>query len=281
MGCGVECGCGLKYNIWNYNLMEGIIGMQDKERFVAVLNDVLDKANRNDKKITVEEIREAFAFVGDELGEEQFDAIYGYLVENKVRVQNYIPGKKGQDSFDEEDREESAYLAMYLEELEDIEECDDSEIGELYKDMKGGVEGASVRLIEGFLHRIVGIAKEYKGKGIGLEDLIQEGNIGLMNGVMSLCEVDHKEPKVYIEEEVRRSIMAAIEQLHYEKNIEQEAVIKVNRLSKMAKELEEELGRHPEVSEVASCMGVSEEEVKDIMRLSKESLTKKDGHNHS
>lgn len=250
--------------------------MQDRERFVAILEEVLEKANENNKKITVEEIKEAFT--SDNLDEEQFEAIYGYLMENKVSIQNYIPAKK-KEEFSSLDAEDSAYLQMYLDELKDIKECDESEIDDLYKNIKNDPT-ASTRMIEGNLHMVVRIAKEYKGQGIGLEDLIQEGNMGLMNGVMSLDEIGDKLPIGYIEDEIRGSIMAAIEQQHYEKNIESDAIIKVNRLSKGAKELEEELGRHPEVSEVANHMGLSEEEVKDIMRLAKESLTKIEGHKH-
>lgn len=259
--------------------------MQDKERFMIVLNEVLDKANENDKKITVEEIKESF---GGELKKEQFEAIYTYLVENKVRILNYIPsqkreeysGKEGEESSGIEEKEDSAYLRMYLEELEGIRECNDSEVEALCKDVVVNVGGASDRLIEGNLHMVVRIAKEYKGQGVALEDLIQEGNIGLMNGVMSIGEADNKVLIEYLELEVRRNITLAIDQYHYEKNIEEEAVIKVNRLSEKAKELEEELGRHPEVSEMASYMGISELEVKDIMRLSKESLTKEREDKH-
>lgn len=247
--------------------------MQDKERFISILGDVLDKANENGKKITIEEIKEAFG--NDNLKEGQFEAIYEYLVEHKVSIQNYIPGLKEEADKNSEKKEDSVYLSMYLQDLEGVQECNASEIEALYEEMKYDMEGAKTKLIEGNLHMVVRVAKEYQGQGLVLEDLIQEGNIGLMNGVMSFNEMTGKLLKGYLEDEVRRYILAAIEHQYYEKNVEQEVLIKVNRLSRLAKELEEELGRHPEVLEVAEYMGVTEEEVRNIIRLSKELSTDK------
>lgn len=250
--------------------------MQDKLKFLETLDEIVNIAETNNRTITMDEIKEAFK--DTELGEDQFESIYAYLAENKITIKNYISmNDKSIDEY-QESKEESAYLKMYLDDLDAITNCDDFELIILYEKIKNKDETAKTRMIEGNLKLVVSIAKECRGKGIIIGDLIQEGNIGLMNAVNALADIDCNNIKDYLKKEIRNYIEAAIVEQNSENSIEQEAIIMVNRLSKAAKELEEELGRLPDVVEVAKHMNITNEEVEDLLRLSKDAL--KDDHHH-
>lgn len=253
--------------------------MQDRESFLETLDELVNLAETNNRTITMDEIKKAFKDA--DLGEDKFEPIYAYLAENKITIKNYIPMQEKNTDVEEESKEESAesaYLQMYLDDLDAIPECDASELGNLYEKIKLGEEAAKTRMIEGSLKFVVSISKEYRGKGMIIGDLIQEGNMGLMNAVATLVENDWSNVKEYLEKEIRGSIENAIMEQNSEANVTQEALIKVNRLSKAAKELEDELGRIPDVLEMAKYMNVTKEEIEDIIRLSKDVL--KADHHH-
>lgn len=251
--------------------------MQDKEKFLETLDELVNIAEINNRTITMDQIKKAFK--DSDLGEDKFEPIYAYLAENKISIKNYFPAQEKNINESEESKEESAYLQMYLDDLDAVNECDDSELMSLYQKIKSGDETAKTRMIEGNLKSVVSISKEYRGQGVIIGDLIQEGNIGLMNAVTTLTNLDCNNVKEYLVKEIRNFIEATILENNSENNVEQEAIIKVNRLSRAAKELEEELGRHPDVLEVAKYMNTTKEEVEDILRLSKDAL-KVEHHHH-
>lgn len=253
--------------------------MENREKFLASLDTLVNLAQTQGKSITMEQIKEEFK--GGELTEDQFEPIYAYLAENKITVKNYIPTHTA-DEVEEVTKEESAFLSMYMEDLEAITECDEAELEDLAGKIRNRDDIAKNRMVEGNLAFVVEIAKSYQGRGVLLGDLIQEGNIGLMGAVARLeTEEPGKDVKGYIEQQIRGYLDLVLEEEYAENVTEKEAVIKVSRLSQAAKVLEEELGRHPNVDEVAEYMKISKEEVENILRLSKESLEVEHPHHHT
>lgn len=250
--------------------------MKDRENFLETMEELVVLAKTQNNKLTMDEIKKAFR---DEFDEDKFEPIYAYLAEKKITIKNYIPMEK-EDMKEEDTSEESAYLHMYLEEIDGIEECSSEELEILYEKIKVGDTKSKTRMIEGNLKSVASIAEEYLGKGLAAGDLIQEGNMGLMSGVNSLTGMTGLNVKEYLEKEIRNFMEAALTEHKSEINIEQEAVIKVNRLSKAAKELEEELGRAPDILELAKYMNITKEEAEDIMRLSGDALKEEHNHHH-
>lgn len=79
--------------------------------------------------------------------------------------------------------EENDLLRLYLEEVSSIPACGDSQV--LALQAADGDENARSMLVNASLHRVVELAKEYAGRGVLLLDLIQEGSMGLWQGILN------------------------------------------------------------------------------------------------
>ena len=113
--------------------------------------------------------------------------------------------------------------------------------------------------------KVVEIALDFYSEEYLIEDLIQEGNIGLM---MSL------EPNVLSEQQVLANIRQAMQMLvedNEETKIHDRKMIeKVAYLDECVTNLKEDLERKPTLEELAVYMGLTEDEVNDILRLTGE-----------
>jgi len=138
---------------------------------------------------------------------------------------------------------------------------------ELAKRVEMGDEEARARFIESNLKLVVSIAKRYRGCGVPMEDLIQEGNIGLIKAVdrfdwrkgcrFSTCAV------TWIEGQIRRSIANLKHNIHLPLRV----VAELRRVHRVADELSHRLGREPSPEEIASAMEVPVEHVRDMLSL--------------
>lgn len=99
-------------------------------------------------------------------------------------------------------------------------------------------------------------------------DLVQEGNVGLILGVDMIDDLDKAQD--VIRREIRQAIQMLIEEQTELKNRDKKMVEKVNTLDESIQALTEELGRKVTLEELAVYMGMSEEEVEDILRLTGE-----------
>ena len=85
-------------------------------------------------------------------------------------------------------------VAMYLREARNVESLTEEETAKLFLelgnggDWNGAQENAARRLIESQLMLVVNIAEKHAGQGLSMLDLIQEGNLGLMNAVKNFAE---------------------------------------------------------------------------------------------
>lgn len=245
--------------------------MQEQEKFKESLTALLEVAKAQDNTLTMDEIKEVFHDIN--LGEDKFDAIYAYLAANKLKIQNYM--EKPLNDFVEEETHkkptEDTFVKMYLDDISVIEPCGKAEQGTLLIKIRKGDKEAQNRLVEGNLRLVPEIAKQYRDKGLSIGDLIQEGNIGLITGA-KLLAITTEIPDIteFLQVQVSLAMEEALREMRVESLTEKEIIIKVSRLSQAAKELEEELGRHPDVEEIASYLKISDEEVKDMVRLSKD-----------
>jgi RNA polymerase primary sigma factor len=180
------------------------------------------------------------------------------------------------------DSEENQYLIMYLEELGTLPKINENEKLDLYNQAIKGDSVAKNKIIEIYLMEVVEIAKGYVDKGILISDLIQEGNIGLMLSVEGLAGLENA---THVEEKIRAGVIASIENVIEENefiNITKKQIVsKVNFLNEGVKNLEEELGRAASIEELAKYMEMSEEEVKDIIRVSDDEIKVKENEEKS
>lgn len=161
------------------------------------------------------------------------------------------------------------YYEVYLEELSAIVPITKEEENKLLKEMAVGNSKAEGRLIEGSLHRVAEMAKEFEEKGISIQDLIQEGNLALTIAVSDYEEGDFEQ---YIAGKIREAFLHAEDNLLMEKRAEEEILARVNVLNKVSSMMAEELGREATVEELAEKMKMTVLEVQDIMQLALNSM---------
>jgi len=120
-----------------------------------------------------------------------------------------------------------------------------------------GRDGQAARehLIQANLRLVVSIAKKYTGRGIGLLDLIQEGNRGLIKAVDRFEYRRRYKFSTYATWWIRQAVTRAIANQSRTIRIPVHMIERLNKLNRTAKRLEQELNREPTHEEVARALG--------------------------
>ena len=154
--------------------------MLDRNAFMETLRSVAEIRRTSTEPLSKEEILKYFE--GMELTEEQTEMIYQYLL-LPPEVQTAEPEPEEEEEpqrIVEEPEEENIYFKMYLEELEQIEEMSEEEMQAAYKKLLAGDTSVIEAISESWLRSIAELAIPYAAQGANLQDVIQEGNMGLL-----------------------------------------------------------------------------------------------------
>lgn len=157
-------------------------------------------------------------------------------------------------------------LQIYLNEIGRIPLLSEEEERILGERSAGGDQEARRRLSESNLRLVVSLAKHYKGRGIPLMDLIQEGNIGLMHAAEKYDYTKENRFSTYASWWIREAMQRAIDQQSREIRVPVHVAENMKRVQKAAMELQQTLGRDATPGEIAEKLGDrTEDEVKDII----------------
>ncbi len=164
-------------------------------------------------------------------------------------------------------------VRMYLKEIGKVPLLSSDDEIELAKKMEVGDEEAKKRLAEANLRLVVSIAKRYVGRGMLFLDLIQEGNLGLIKAVEKFDFRKGFKFSTYATWWIRQAITRAIADQARTIRIPVHMVETINKLIRVSRQLLQELGRDPTPEEIAKEMGMSEDKVRDIMKISQEPVS--------
>ena len=165
----------------------------------------------------------------------------------------------------EREAETPELLAKYLAHIGRGELLTHQEEIDLSKRAKQGNKRARKRLIEKNLRLVVSVAKKYRGYGLPFEDLIQEGNIGLMKAVEKFDPDRGFRFSTYATWWIRQAVQRAVADKGRTIRVPVHMTEKIRKVSRAYNELSAELEREPSEDEIARRLGWSIDEVRLTM----------------
>ena len=164
-------------------------------------------------------------------------------------------------------------VRMYLKEIGRVPLLTAEQEIEYAKRIEEGDEEAKRRLAEANLRLVVSIAKRYVGRGMQLLDLIQEGNLGLIKAVEKFDYRKGFKFSTYATWWIRQAITRAIADQARTIRIPVHMVETINKLTRVSRQLLQELGRAPQPEEIAAEMDLPVERVREIMKIAQEPVS--------
>ena len=165
-------------------------------------------------------------------------------------------------------------VKMYLKDIGSVTLLTSEQEVELAKRILQGDHRAKSELCERNLKLVVSIAKKYVNRSsMQFLDLIQEGNLGLLKAVEKFDFTKGFRFSTYATWWIRQSITRAIADQARTIRIPVHMVETIHRLSRVSKQLMQELGRDPSNSEIAERMGVSEQRVSEIQKIAQDPVS--------
>ena len=224
----------------------------DKNLFLKNMEEMIQIAKTNGNQIDHKELLDYFSDY--ELNEEAKKLLIASFVEADIS------------------EEEQGAIRFYEEELEQMDlpgEEEQKELIHAWLVEKGDGEA----VIESFLPQILEIARTHTGKGVLFGDLVQEGNIGLLEAMAIYQGKDAEGFLAHAKSAVEDSILDAIAIQRGSDSVGEAMAIKANRLDDASTFLSKELGREPKIEELAKYLSMTEEEVKEVMKISLDALS--------
>lgn len=155
-------------------------------------------------------------------------------------------------------------LALYLKEIAKESLISNDQEIELSKRIKNGDEKALEELIKANLRFVITIAKQFQNRGVPLEDLIAEGNIGLIKAA-KLYDGDRGIHFIsYAVWWIRQAIIKAIYYNGSDVRLPTSQIEPKTKILKVSSEFEQKMGREPTMDELMELTGFTEEYIKKV-----------------
>ena len=158
-------------------------------------------------------------------------------------------------------------LEKYLQDIAKESMVTPEEEVELAQRIKLGDKQALDRLVRANLRFVVSVAKQYQNQGLTLQDLINEGNVGLIKAAQRFDETRGFKFISYAVWWIRQSILQAVAEQARTIRLPLNQVGAVSKLKKTAAMLEQEYQRKPSVSELAKELDMPEAKVRNLMEM--------------
>ncbi len=261
---------------------------KDIEKTISLEDAQLELVERGKSKgsISYKEIIETLQPY--DLSVEALDNFYDKLAQHGIEIiddTSTVVHRTAQAADSEADAKPSELLAvpegvtvndpvrMYLKEIGKIPLLTSEEEVELAQAIEQNNEDARRRLAEANLRLVVSIAKKYVGRGMLFLDLIQEGNLGLIKAVEKFDYRKGYKFSTYATWWIRQAITRAIADQARTIRIPVHMVETINKLIRISRQLVQELGREPLPEEIAQEMNITEDRVREILKIAQEPVS--------
>jgi len=251
--------------------------------------DVRELIERGKQKgsLSSGEIMEALEDVEYDI--EQIEKLYETLESNGIEVTGYLDTPEFEGIEHEIEQYESAEdmekmlaqeglaiddpVRMYLKEIGKVPLLDSDREMVLAQKMSDGDDAAKKELVEANLRLVVSIAKRYVGKGMFFLDLIQEGNLGLMKAVDKFDYRKGYKFSTYATWWIRQAITRAIADQARTIRIPVHMVETIHKVSRVSRQLLQDLGHEASAEEIAEYMNISADKVREIMKIAQDPVS--------
>lgn len=247
----------------------------DVVQFQEKLREICDLGKQNGNMLTHEQIREHFA--STDLETSQMVKVLQYLKLQGIMIE----GEEAAVQAEEEEREaepqsngtstpltpeEEAYLKEYLSEVSTGKEVSQEMVHTLFENLADGDAIAEAALTSIYLPVAANMAADMNCAEIHLADLIQEANVVLLTA-LSDPETERKDD-AWLRLQLRKGIIAAIEEQTQQKFQDDCLVAKVEKLESAVKDLTDDDGENRfTIDELAVILDMNVDEIRDILRL--------------
>jgi RNA polymerase primary sigma factor len=158
-------------------------------------------------------------------------------------------------------------LDLYLHEINKTPLLKREEEQALARRIRKGDQDALDQLVRANLRFVVSIAKQYANQGLSLEDLINDGNVGLIKAAHRFDEKRGYKFISYAVWWIRQAMLQSLAEHSRIVRLPLNRAGTLYRIGKASRQLDQELGRSPSAHEIAKKLQISEEEVKDTMHI--------------
>lgn len=208
-----------------------------------------------------------------DLDPSQMEEIYKTLETSGIKiVDDYEKDKELYDQLLKEISMDDP-VKMYLKDIGKVPLLSADDEIELARKMMDGDEDAKRELSIANLRLVVSIAKRYVGRGMQFLDLIQEGNLGLMKAVEKFDYQKGFKFSTYATWWIRQAITRAIADQARTIRIPVHMVETINKVLRVQRQLMQEFGREPTPEEIAKEMGIPEQRVVEIQKISQDPVS--------
>jgi len=171
-----------------------------------------------------------------------------------------------------EDFLDSRNLKLYLSQIARFPVYSEDEEKELGRQAQQGDGEALRKLVEANLRFVVSYVKKYRGMGLGMLDLINEGNLGLLEAAKRFNPDRNVRFISYAVWWVRQAVIHALTRSARICHLPQKLSDQISLMKKKIAELKGEKGQEPSREEIAASMGISEEDVEDLLILAEKDI---------
>ncbi len=244
--------------------------MDEQSRFRTALAALSASAEQRDGRLTKEEVQEFFQEMNIEPKKQAM--VYTYLASKKIQVEGVeLPLIQVEEK--PYTQEEQDFLRKYKQDLQHVRKLRAEEIAALTERAADGEQQARELLTEHCMERVLPVAKIYAHRGLLIQDLVQEGNLGLMIGLHTLgLKEEELSLEAHLDREIHRAIRAALDEQAGSKNMGEQITVKLNRLADSIRELTEDLGRQVTPEELSLYLDLPMEEIENLLWIAGENI---------
>lgn len=201
--------------------------------------------------------------VTDELSDEWAEA----FEEDAATEENEEPVESPSEGFTEDS------VRLYLREIGRVKMIKPDEEIELARRIAKGDGEAKKKLIQANLRLVISIAKKYVNRGLPFQDLIQEGNLGLIRAAEKFDHTKGFKFSTYATWWIRQAISRGLADKSRTIRVPVHMVESINKLKKTSAKLSQELGRKPNEQELSNALEIPVSKVQEIMQADREPVS--------